>query len=84
MPSRPRLSPGAVLRRGVGAVVLVAVAGIFLVVINRAAPRSPLVILAACVLGVLAMKLVERRLKRWRQRWDAQEAARKRAAGSGR
>ena len=84
MPSRLRLSPGAILRRGVGGVVLVAIMGLLLVVISRVAPRSPVVILAACILGVLAMKLVERRLKRWRQRWDEQEAARNRPAGPGR
>jgi fructose-specific phosphotransferase system IIC component len=84
MPSRPRASPGTFLRRAVGAVVLVATGGIFLVVITRVAPRSPIVILVACVLGVLIMKLVERRLKRWRQRWDEQEAARNRPAGPGR
>lgn len=81
MPSRPPRSPGAILRRGVGAVVLVATMGIFLVMVSRVAPRSPVVMLVACVLGVLAMKLVERRLKRWRQRWDEQEAARNRLRG---
>lgn len=81
MPSRSPRSPGAILRRGVGAVVLVATMGIFLVMVSRVAPRSPVVMLVACVLGVLAMKLVERRLKRWRQRWDEQEAARNRLRG---
>jgi cobalamin synthase len=82
MPSRPPRSPGAFLRRGVGAVVLVATMALFLVMISRVAPRSPVVMLVACIFGVLAMKLVERRLKRWRQRWDEQEAARNRPPGS--
>ena len=56
--------------------------GLLLFVISRVAPRSPAVILVAVVLGILAMKLVERRLKRWRQRWDEQEAARNRPPGS--
>ena len=76
------MSPGTILRRAVGAVVLVATAGLLLVVVSRVAPRSPAVILAAIILGILAMKLVERRLKRWRQRWDELEAARNRPPGS--
>jgi hypothetical protein len=59
----------------------VATMGLLLVVVSRVAPRSPIVILVACVLGVLAMKLVEGRLKRWRQRWDEHEAARNRPPG---
>jgi hypothetical protein len=55
--------------------------GLLLVVISRVAPRSPIVILLSCILGVLAMKLVERRLKRWRQQWDEHEAARNRSTG---
>jgi peptidoglycan/LPS O-acetylase OafA/YrhL len=76
------MSPGTILRRAVGAVVLVATAGLLLVVISRVAPRSPAVMLVAIVLGILAMKLVERRFRRWAQRWEEQEAARKRPPGS--
>lgn len=82
MPSRPRTSPGTFLRRGVGAVVLLTTTGLLLVLISRVAPRSPVAMLVACVLGILAMKLVERRMKRWRQRWDEQEAARTRSPKS--
>lgn len=82
MPNRPPLSAGVILRRGVGAAVLVAVVGILLIAIPRLGARSPVAILVICVLGILTMKLVERRFRRWAQRWEEREATRKRPPGS--
>jgi peptidoglycan/LPS O-acetylase OafA/YrhL len=76
------MSPGMILRRGVGAVVLLATLGLLLIGISRFAPRSPLVILVVCVLGILTMKLVEYRVRRWARRWEEREAARNRPPGS--
>ncbi|HSB70140.1 MAG TPA: hypothetical protein VLT62_12470 [Candidatus Methylomirabilis sp.] len=72
---------GVILRRGVGAAVLVAVVGILLIAIPRLGARSPVAILVICVLAILTMKLVERRVRRWAQRWEEREAARNRRPG---
>ena len=53
------------MRRWIGAVVFVVGLGIVALVIPRLAPRSPVAIILVCVLGVLTMKLVERRVRRW-------------------
>jgi hypothetical protein len=39
-------------------------------ILPRFLPRSPLTIVAACVLAVVAMKLVERRLYQWLRRFQ--------------
>lgn len=75
------MGPGVILRRGVGAVVLLAVVGFALWVIPRLGVRSPVAILVICALGILTMKLVERRVRRWAQRWEEREAARARRPG---
>ncbi len=69
MPNRPPTSPGMILRRAVGAAILVAVVGILLIAIPRLGARSPVAILVVCVLAVLTMKLVERRVRQWFNRW---------------
>ncbi len=58
-----------ILRRAVGAAILVAVVGILLIAIPRLGARSPVAILVVCVLAVLTMKLVERRVRQWFNRW---------------
>jgi peptidoglycan/LPS O-acetylase OafA/YrhL len=52
--------------------------------VARLSPRSPAVILLVCVLAVLAMKLVERRILRWRRQWEAREMERQRRGPQGR
>jgi len=60
---------GKWLRRAIGAVVCVVVLGIILVLISRLAPRSPLTIVVLCVVAVLTMKLAERQVRQWLDRW---------------
>ena len=75
------MDPGSILRRGVGAVVLLAVLGFAVWVLPRLGARSPVAILVICVLAILTMKLVERRVRRWFRQWEEREAARARRPG---
>ncbi len=58
------------LRRGLIPVVVLPIVAALVGGITRLAPRSPVVILAVCVLAVVAMKLVEHRVHRWFRRWE--------------
>ena len=64
------------LRRATGLVVCVLLLGIILILAPRLSPRSPVAIVALCVLAVLTMKLVERRIRQWFNAWAARHASR--------
>lgn len=66
------------MRRWVGLAVLLVIAGITWVVIPRlgAGARSPVVIVLLCGVAVVTMKLVERQVHKWFQRWAEKQAAR--------
>jgi hypothetical protein len=64
------------LRRWVGLVAFFLVAIALVWVASRLGPRSPLAFVILPVLGILTMKLVERRVSRWFRRWAEREAAR--------
>ncbi len=58
------------LRRGLVPLVVFPIIAVLGWAVTRVAPRSPIVILAVCVLAVVAMKLVEHRVRRWARRWE--------------
>ena len=62
-------------RRWIGWVVLAAGLAVVLWILPRLLPRSPAVILAASALSVLAMWLVEQRIRAWFRRRDARRVA---------
>jgi len=67
---RPRLSVQRAsrdknLRRWIEAVLCLAMLGIAALAIPRLSSRSPIAIVLLCVLAVLTMKLVERRVRQW-------------------
>jgi len=66
------------VRRWIGLAVLLVIVGIAWVVIPRlgAGGRSPLAIVLLCGLAILVMKLVERQVHKWFQRWAEKQAAR--------
>jgi peptidoglycan/LPS O-acetylase OafA/YrhL len=66
------------VRRWIGAVVCVVAVGIIALVAPRLTPRSPIAIVVLCALAVLTMKLVERRVRQWFERWAGRQAARTR------
>jgi len=63
------------LRRLIGLVAFAGVLAVGVGVLPRLLPRSPLTVLAACVLAVVTMKLVEGRLSRWVRRLGEQEGS---------
>ena len=63
------------LRRATGLVVCVLLLGIILILVPRLSPRSPVAIVALCVLAVLTMKLVERRIRQWFNAWAARQVS---------
>jgi peptidoglycan/LPS O-acetylase OafA/YrhL len=63
-------------RRWIGLAVLLVIVGIAWVVIPRAGARSPVAIILLCGLAILVMKLVERQVHKWFQRWAEKQAAR--------
>jgi len=67
-----------VIRRWLGGALFFGVAAIGLWALARFLPRSPVVILVVCVLGVFTMKLVEHRLREWFDRWEAAYGSRPR------
>ncbi len=77
MPSRHHAWDARRVRRWIGAVICLVTLGIAALVIPRVLPRSPVAIVALCVLAVLTMKLVERWVRRWFDRWAEREAARR-------
>jgi peptidoglycan/LPS O-acetylase OafA/YrhL len=76
MRSRQRAWDSRRVRRWIGAVVCLVAVGIATQVIPRLAPRSPIAIVVLCALAVLTMKLVERRVRQWFDRWVQRQAAR--------
>ena len=64
------------LRRWVGLVIFFLVAIVLIWVASRLGGRSPLAFIILPALGILTMKLVERRVARWFRRWAEREAAR--------
>ena len=64
------------LRRWVGVVIFSLVAIALVWVASRLGSRSPLAFVILPALGILTMKLVERRVARWFRRWAEREAAR--------
>lgn len=78
MQSRPPAGNAGRARRWVGVVVYLAALGIVAMVVPRLGSRSPVAIALLCVLAVLTMKLVERRVHQWFRRWAERQAARTR------
>ena len=66
------------IRRWLSGAVFFAVAAVLLWAVARFMPRSPVLILVVCVLGVLTMKLVEHRIRDWFDRWEAASTGRPR------
>jgi hypothetical protein len=66
------------LRRWIGVVIFFLVAIALVWVASRLGPRSPLAFVILPVIGILTMKLVERRVARWFRLWAEREAARDR------
>ena len=64
------------LRRWVGMVIFSLVAIALVWVASRLGSRSLLAFVILPALGILTMKLVERRVARWFRRWAEREAAR--------
>lgn len=64
------------LRRCVGVVIFFLVAIALVWAVSRLGSRSPLAFVILPALGILTMKLVERRVARWFRRWAEREAAR--------
>ena len=64
------------LRRLVGLAMFFLVAIVLIWVASRLGGRSPLAFVILPALGILAMKLVERRVARWFRRWAEREAER--------
>jgi peptidoglycan/LPS O-acetylase OafA/YrhL len=63
------------MRRYIGWVVFAAALAIAGWILPRILPRSPVTIVVLCVLAVLAMKLVEHRVRTWFRRLEARRAA---------
>ena len=63
------------VRRYIGWVVLAAALAIAGWILPRVLPRSPVTIVIVCILAVLVMKLVERRIRTWFRRLEARRAA---------
>jgi hypothetical protein len=59
-----------VLRRWLVPGVLLLLVGAGAWGLTRVAPRSPVVILAVCVLAVVTLKVVEREVRRWFRVWE--------------
>ena len=64
------------LRRWIGLIIFFPVAIILIWIASRLGGRSPLAFVILPALGILTMKLVERRVARWFRRWAEREAAR--------
>jgi len=70
-----------VIRRSLAGAVFFAVAAGALWAVARFMPRSPIVILVVCVVGILTMKLVEHRVRDWFDRWESASTGRPRRPG---
>jgi peptidoglycan/LPS O-acetylase OafA/YrhL len=78
MPNRPQSWAAGRARRWLGIAFYLAALGIVVMVIPRLGSRSPVAIVLLCALAILTMKLVERRVRQWFQRWAERQAARTR------
>lgn len=76
MQTRPVARDAARLRRWIGAGVCLAGLAVVVLVVPRLLPRSPLAIVVLCALAILTMKLVERRVRRWFDRWAERQVSR--------
>jgi hypothetical protein len=63
------------LRRWLGWVIFGAALAVAGWILPRVLPRSPVTILILCVVAVVTMKLVERRIRAWFRRLEARRAA---------
>ena len=63
-------------RRWIGVAVFFLTLGIVLWLVPRLSPRSPIAVVVLCVVAVLTMKLVERRIRQLIRRWAERQAAR--------
>ncbi len=69
------MADGRRVRRYIGWVVFAAALVVAGWIVPRVLPRSPVTIVFVCGLAVLAMKLVERRIRNWFRHLDARRAA---------
>ena len=74
--NRPVARDAARLRRWIAAGVCLAGLAVVVLVVPRLLPRSPLAIVVLCALAILTMKLVERRVRQWFERWAERQASR--------
>jgi peptidoglycan/LPS O-acetylase OafA/YrhL len=82
MPNRPQARAAGGARRWVGIALYLAALGIIVMMIPRLGSRSPVAIVLLCALAILTMKLVERRVRQWFQRWAERQAGRTRGPGA--
>jgi F0F1-type ATP synthase assembly protein I len=66
------------LRRWIGLGIFLLVIAVAGWIVPRLGARSPLLFIVLPVLGILTMKLVERRVSQWFRRWAAKQAVRSR------
>jgi hypothetical protein len=59
-------------RRWIAGTLAVLVVAAASYIVPRLGARSPVAILIVCAMAILVMKLVERRIHRWFQRWEEQ------------
>jgi hypothetical protein len=71
-----RAPDGGTLRRWIDVAVFLLALAAAVWLIPRISPRSPIAILVLCVVAVLTMKLVERRIRQLFRRWAERQAAR--------
>ncbi len=71
-----RVRDGASLRRWIDVAVFLLALAVAVWLVPRLSPRSPLAIVALCVVAILTMKLVERRIRQLFRRWAERQAAR--------
>jgi hypothetical protein len=63
------------LRRWIAAATFFVAVGVAVWVVPRLGARSPITVVVLCVAAVLTMKLVERRVHQFFQRWAERQAA---------
>jgi hypothetical protein len=71
-----RAPDGGSLRRWIDVAVFLLALAAAVWLVPRLSPRSPLAIVALCVVAILTMKLVERRIRQLFRRWAERQAAR--------
>ena len=70
-----RAPDGGSLRRWIDVAVFLLALAAAVWLVPRLSPRSPLAIVALCVVAILTMKLVERRICQLFRRWAERQAA---------